>query len=57
MIEQMESRIERYKHELRDLKVELDHVRNPPGFANFINKLSQFRDYTDELEQSNLEKW
>ena len=57
MIEQMESRIARYKHELRDLKVELDHVRNPPGFSDFINKLSQFRDYTDELEQSSIEKW
>ena len=53
----MESRIERHKNELRALKVELDHVRNPPGFAAFINKLSQSRDYFDELEQSNKEKW
>ena len=57
LIEQLESRIERHKNELRAIKVELDHVRNPPGFAAFINKLSQFRDYADEIEQSNIEKW
>ena len=42
---------------MRAAKVELDYVRNPPGFNNFIDKLSKFQDVTDELEASNIEKW
>ena len=37
--------------------MELDYVRNPPGFNQFIDKLAQFRDYADEIEENNNWKW
>ena len=57
MIKEYEGRLERYKVELRAVKVELDYVRNPPGFNQFIDKLAVFRDYADELEVNNSVKW
>ena len=42
---------------MRDFKDELELIRNPPGFNQFIHKINGFHEAAEELEALSKEKW